>query len=152
MTRSIVIPFVSVWSLMPPRMAEASSTPNHVFASPTTTTAAAIPGIAGVGQVTLALALVLVAIFVAAWLIRRLRNISAVSGSTLNVIAEVRLGAKERAVLLRVGSNQLLLGVAPGRISTLHILAESVSTDATPADPTQRPSFQSLLLKSLGRK
>ncbi len=77
MTRSIVIPFVSVWSSCP-AYGEASSTPNHVFAA-SHHDAAAIPGIAGVGQVTLALALVLVAIFVAAWLIRRLRNISAVS-------------------------------------------------------------------------
>src|SRR5687767_8997928 len=44
------------------------------FAAPSTVTSAAPSGVASLGQVTLALALVLAVIFVAAWLMRRVRG------------------------------------------------------------------------------
>ena len=46
----------------------------------------------------------------------------------IEIIADVSLGAKERAVLVQVGGKQLLLGVAPGRVNTLHVLDEPVAT------------------------
>jgi flagellar protein FliO/FliZ len=69
----------------------------------------------------------------------------------------VAVGAKERAVLVQVGRQQLLLGVAPGRVNTLHVLTEPVTT--TPAgppassdgtDPAARPDFKAILKRSLG--
>ena len=36
-------------------------------------------------------------------------------GGAIDVLADVRLGPKERAVLLKVGTTQILIGVAPGR-------------------------------------
>jgi len=50
----------------------------------------------------------------------------------------------------------VLLGVAPGRVNTLHVLTEPVSL-APPASPIsatgspERPNFKSLLMKSLGK-
>jgi flagellar protein FliO/FliZ len=65
------------------------------------------------------------------------------------VLAEVRLGPKERAVLLKVGATQLLVGVGPGRVNVLHVLAEPI-TASTPANE-ERPNFRTLLLRSLGK-
>lgn len=140
------------------------------FAAPTTVNTVAPPGVGSLGTVTLALALVLAAIFAAAWLLRRVRGFGRASGTALDVIAELPVGQKERAVLIRVGTTQILIGVAPGRVSTLHVLSEPVQGltpgtqpgfagerepgadgGARRAAAEQRPTFRSLLMKSLGK-
>jgi flagellar protein FliO/FliZ len=124
----------------------------RVFAAPATPAHVAPSVVGSLGQVTFALALVLTAVFVAAWLLRRVRGFGRNAGSTLDVIADLPLGPKERAVLVRVGKVQLLIGVAPGRVTTLHVLAEPVEiAPATATTGEPRPTFQSLLMKSLGK-
>lgn len=124
------------------------------FASPAAVQSATPSGVGSLGQVTLSLALVLAVIFAAAWLVRRMRGFGRPGAGTLDVIADLPVGQKERAVLIRVGTTQILLGVAPGRVSTLHVLTTPVEV-APPAGPNatdgQRPSFKDLLMKSLGK-
>jgi flagellar protein FliO/FliZ len=124
----------------------------RVFAAPAAPLHAG-PSVAGsLGEVTFALALVLAAVFAAAWLLRRVRSFGKAAGTALDVIADLPLGPKERAVLLRVGKSQLLIGVAPGRVTTLHVLTEPVDVTAPTAPASDaRPSFQALLMKSLGK-
>ncbi|HVH83894.1 MAG TPA: flagellar biosynthetic protein FliO [Steroidobacteraceae bacterium] len=95
-----------------------------MFAAPQTAPAAHAGALGGLGQVTLALLLVLGAVFALAWLLKRARTFSSRAGSALDVLAQVPLGQKERAVLLKVGATQILLGVAPGRVNTLYVLPE----------------------------
>jgi flagellar protein FliO/FliZ len=102
------------------------------------------------GQVTLALCIVLGAIFLCAWLARRMRNITSGRSGAVSVVAEVRLGPKERAVLLQVGNTQLLVGVAPGQINALHVLAEPLAMPP-PGAALESVSFKSLLRRSLGK-
>jgi flagellar protein FliO/FliZ len=124
----------------------------HVFAAPGAVSTGPAPGVAGLGQVTLALCIVLGAIFVCAWFARRMRNISSGRAGAVSVVAELRLGPKERAVLLQVGSTQLLVGVAPGQISALHVLAEPLSLQvATAPNALDGVSFKALLRRSLGK-
>jgi flagellar protein FliO/FliZ len=123
----------------------------HVFAAPGAVSSVPVSGVAGVGQVTLALCIVLGAIFLCAWLTRRMRNLGSGRLGAVSVVAEVRLGPKERAVLLQVGTTQLLVGVAPGQISALHVLAEPLAPQAPAAPMLGGPSFQSLLRRSLGK-
>ena len=66
----------------------------------------------------------LAAIFLVAWLLRRMRIVGNRVGGAIDVLANVQLGQKERAVLLKVGTDQILVGVAPGQVSTLHVLTE----------------------------
>jgi len=107
---------------------------------------------AHLSEVALALGLVLVAIFALAWVVRRARGIGGRAASALDVLAEVRLGPKERAVLIRVGNEQLLIGVAPGHVNTLHVLAEPVETGVSGARGGDGlPSFRELLARSLGK-
>ena len=124
----------------------------HVFAAPGAVSGNPATGVAGLGQVTLALCIVLGAIFVCAWFARRMRNISGGRAGALSVVADLRLGPKERAVLLQVGTTQLLVGVAPGQISTLHVLAEPLAprSPAAPVSP-EGVSFKALLRRSLGK-
>jgi flagellar protein FliO/FliZ len=110
-------------------------------------------GIGGLGEVTLALLVVLAVIFALAWVLKNMRGFGNRHGSALDVLAQVPLGQKERAVLLKVGSTQLLIGVAPGRVDTLYVLPEPLDLSrASPAPATDgTPTFRSLLLRSLGR-
>lgn len=124
----------------------------HVFAAPGAVSGGPVTGVAGLGQVTLALCIVLGAIFVCAWFARRMRNIAGGRAGALSVVADLRLGPKERAVLLQVGGTQLLVGVAPGQINALHVLAEPLAPQAAAApNPPDGVSFRSLLRRSLGR-
>lgn len=132
--------------------AAAGGTP---FASPAHE---ALPSTAGgLVRVLLALMLVLAAIFTAAWVSRRMRGAGGVRSSNLDVLAQLPLGPRERAVLIRVGERQLLIGVTSGCIRTLHVLepatgaADAGAAVAAAADVLQRPSFKALLLKSLGK-
>ena len=124
-------------------------------AAPSTVSSTAPSGVASLGQVTLALALVLAVIFVAAWLLRRVRGFGRPANGALDILADLPVGQKERAVLVRVGTTQVLLGVAPGRVTTLHVLTEPVSVTpppgpGNPGNP-ERPNFKALLMKSLGK-
>jgi flagellar protein FliO/FliZ len=106
-------------------------------------------------QVTLSLILVLAAVFGAAWVMRKLRTFGKFGAGAIEIVADIAVGTKERAVLVQVGKQQILLGVAPGRVNTLHVLSEPVQTPPTPpapgAGPTQpTPDFKAILKRSLG--
>ena len=133
--------------------AETSPAPAaHPFAAPQIASPSAAPSVTGLGQVTLALLLVLGAVFLVAWLVRRVRGFGNRIGDAIDVLAEIPLGQKERAVLLKVGQAQILVGVAPGRVNTLHVLAAPIELPKTPAgSPDGRPSFKALMMRSLGK-
>jgi flagellar protein FliO/FliZ len=141
--------------------ASAAAQSDKPFAAPRETAHAVASGAGSLGQVTLSLLLVLAAVFAAAWLVRRLRGLGKFGSQAITVIADVGLGPKERAVLVQVGSKQLLLGVAPGRVSTLHVLDEPVHDCATRAVPTESAAeadvpavadFKAIFKRSLGLK
>jgi flagellar protein FliO/FliZ len=98
----------------------------------------------------LSLLLVLAAVFAAAWLVRRLRTFGKFGPGAIEIIADVAVGTKERAVLVQVGKQQLLLGVAPGRVNTLHVLSEAVSVNPHPVSAPPPADFKSILKRSLG--
>jgi flagellar protein FliO/FliZ len=101
--------------------------------------------------------LVLAAVLAAAWLTRRMRGMTGAPSAGIEVLAQVSLGTRERAVLLRVGGRQILVGVAPGSVRALHVLkanadgAPDIAAAAGAASDAARPTFKSMLLKSLGR-
>ena len=77
------------------------------------------------------LLLVVLAIFGSAWFYRRYGNATSIHSDSLKVIGGVSMGQKERVVLMQVGDEQLLLGVSPGRIQTLHVLPKPIATQST---------------------
>lgn len=126
--------------------------PSHAFAAPSVVSPTHVSGVSGLGEVTLALIVVLAAVFAFAWIVRRMRGLGSRVGNAIDVLADVPLGQKERAVLLKVGATQILIGVAPGRVNTLHVLAEPLELSkplGTAADSP--PSFRSILMRSLGK-
>ncbi len=125
---------------------------SHLFAAPHAAAAAAPVGAGGLASVTLALLVVLAAIFAVAWLARRVRGIGNRVGNAIDVLADMPLGPKERAVLLKVGTEQILIGVAPGRVSALHVLRDPIEIpQATKVTTPAAVSFSALLKRSLGK-
>jgi flagellar protein FliO/FliZ len=132
--------------------APAAPATSRPFAAPQTVTTPTAPSAGGLAQVTFALLLVLVAIFAVAWVARRMRGFNNRVGDAIDVLADIPLGQKERAVLLKVGAKQILVGVAPGRVNTLHVLEEPLDLKKPTAGPTDsRPNFKQLMLRSLGK-
>lgn len=104
--------------------------PAHKFAQPAAASAPVAPA-AGLAQVTLALALVLAAIFAAAWAVRRFRLLSGgrtEADARITVLAERAVGPRERVVLLQVGGEQVLVGVATGNVRRLHVMPDGSAT------------------------
>ena len=129
-----------------------TATPGRPFAAPQVAAQSTAPGAGGLAQVTLALLVVLVAVFVVAWVARRMRGFGNRVGDAIDVIADVPLGQKERAVLLKVGQTQILVGVAPGHVNTLHVLTEPLDLSTPAAGPNApRTDFKALLMRSLGK-
>ena len=73
-------------------------------------------------QLTLGMLLVLALIAASAWLLKRTGRFQIGAGGGLRILGGLSMGARERVVLLQVGDTQLLVGVAPGRVQTLHVL------------------------------
>jgi len=97
-------------------------------------------------QTTLGLLAVLAVIVAIGWVVKRFGNLRGGVQGQMKIVGGVSLGTRERVVLLQVGDQQLVLGVAPGQIRTLHVLDQPLSADdgntGTPAvDKADAPSF-----------
>jgi len=88
-------------------------------------------------QLTLGLLLVLGLIVAIAWVLKRSGRVQMGAGGGLRILGGLSMGTRERVVLLQVGDTQLLVGVAPGRIQTLHVLNKPLESmhDAASAMP-----------------
>ncbi len=83
-------------------------------------------------QTTLGLLLVLLVIGAAAWAFKRFGNVHVGAQGRMKIIGGISLGTRERAVLLQVGDQQLVIGVSPGRVQTLHVLDKPVVIEDRP--------------------
>ena len=95
-------------------------------------------------QTTLGLLAVLAVIVAIAWAVKRFGNLRGGVQGQMKIVGGISLGTRERVVLLQVGEQQLVLGVAPGQIRTLHVLEQPLSTgdSGTPvADKADASSF-----------
>ncbi|MDP1708249.1 MAG: flagellar biosynthetic protein FliO [Gammaproteobacteria bacterium] len=99
-------------------------------------------------QTILGLIAVVVVIIAAAWLLRRVAQLQTGAQGALKVLASMPLGSRERVVLIQVGDRQLLLGIAPGHVSTLHVLDQALLAEGE-ADTGMR--FHDRLKQMLGQ-
>lgn len=76
-------------------------------------------------QMALGLALVLGLIFLLTWLMKKVTGIQGTRGH-IKLISAINVGAKERAVLVEVSGEQLLLGVSSGSVSLLYKLEKPI--------------------------
>lgn len=99
-------------------------------------------------QLLLGLLLVIGLIFLLAWLMRRVQQAGPRGGQVIRIMASQALGPRDRLVLVQVGSEQILLGLSPGRITPLHVMSEPVHLpDGEPAST----EFAQRLMELLGK-
>lgn len=143
--QALVVNYILISSLLFSGFSHASETPDSGLnsTSPTTSKVAgdtATSNLVGsqvtqpseyFGQILLSLVLVLVIIFVAAWLLRRYGRFPGVADGNLKVLGALSVGQRERILLLQVGKDQVLVGVTSNKISRLHQLDEPIDVAAT---------------------
>ncbi|OGS99686.1 MAG: flagellar biosynthetic protein FliO [Gallionellales bacterium RIFCSPLOWO2_12_FULL_59_22] len=110
----------------------------------------------GIVQILFSLLLVLAAIVLVAWLIKRINVAQQNSRHLLKVLGGVSIGQRERIVLVEIKDTWLVVGVGPGQIRTLHTLsrAEDGELKVEPPGSDQQPSenkFARLLSSVISR-
>ena len=88
-------------------------------------------GFGDIFQMLLGLVIVLGIIFAMAWIIRRMGHVSVRMHGALKVLSGISVGQRERIMLIQVGEQQLLIGIAPGQIRTLHVLQQPIGINDT---------------------
>lgn len=76
-------------------------------------------------QLLIGLLVVIGLILFLSWALRRFSGLSPMD-KNMRVLGVLPLSTREKAVLVQVGGKQMLLGVAPGRVSHLHTFDEEV--------------------------
>ncbi len=100
------------------------------------------------------LVIVLSIFFLLIWLLKKI-NTGFVTGSgQLQVIGGLSLGMREKIVVLKAGRKQLILGVSPGKIETLHVLEgdDCISNDQDMKTHQQDNGFANKLFQVMQRK
>jgi len=106
-------------------------------------------GLVNILQVMTYLILVLLIIIGSAWVFRRYGRINAAANGHLKIISGLSVGQRERIVLVEAGDVQLLLGVAPGHVQTLHVMGDA-AVEVT--KDTGKTSFASRLNDEVRKK
>lgn len=79
----------------------------------------------GLLQMLLGLGFIVALIFGSLWLLKRLAAPRGSAAQSLRIVAGQAVGARERVVIVEVGDTALVLGVAPGQITTLHTMPKA---------------------------
>ncbi len=103
-------------------------------------------------QMSLGLVFVVAMIYGCAWLVKRLNGASFNNAGKMRTLGGISLGTRERAVLVDVGGKQILLGVAPGRVNTLHVFDEPpMPMEQKAAEPEFARKLKEVLGQGEGR-
>jgi len=84
--------------------------------------------------VVIALAFVVALIFATAWVLRKAGGGALTGSANMRIIAGISVGTREKVLLVDVGGKQVLIGVAPGRVSSLHCFDEPVLSGTEPQE------------------
>jgi len=88
--------------------------------------------------------LVIGLILALAWLLKKSRLVPAMAQNQLRVISVLPLGNKEKLLVVKVGEQQLLVGVTPQQVNFLYRLED-------PLDENQPQVFSQQLGKLMGK-
>ncbi len=93
-------------------------------------------------QMAFGLVVVLALLLGALWLLKRINQPRGPAAGLLRVIAGVAVGQRERVVILELGGSWLVLGVAPGQVTTLaEIPRQELPAGAQPPAAGEFPAW-----------
>jgi len=108
--------------------------PTMLLANEVATEVQKVPDVMGVGnvlQIVAGLFVVLMMIVGAAWMLKRYGGLGGVSNANLKVVAGINVGQREKIVVVQAGEVQVLVGISPGNIRTLHVLEQHISDESS---------------------
>lgn len=76
-------------------------------------------------QVIFSLLLVLAAVVLVAWILKRINLPQHTAGNLMKVQAALAVGQRERIILVEINDTWLVVGVAPGQVRTLHSMPKT---------------------------
>jgi flagellar protein FliO/FliZ len=114
-------------------------------------TASGIPSpSANLLEVVVSLAIVITVIFLLAWFIKRMGHINMSQNQVLQVKASLPLSTKEKLMIVQVGEEQIVIGVAPGFVGHIKTLETPlVSNDHSSGMKISKDSFSNTMNKIL---
>jgi flagellar protein FliO/FliZ len=83
-------------------------------------------------NVVLGLIAIIALIYALSQFVKRFGGGNFSGNSQLKILSSMPLGTRERIVLIDAGGQQLLLGITPTNINTLHVFAEPIVIDNKP--------------------
>ena len=104
-------------------------------------------------QVIFSLLLVLAAVVLVAWILKRINLPQHAAGNLLKVQATLAVGQRERIMLVEINDTWLVVSVAPGQVRTLHSMpkAELPETQMSMATSTNG-KFQDWLKQMMDKR
>ncbi|MEW6513293.1 MAG: flagellar biosynthetic protein FliO [Pseudomonadota bacterium] len=103
-------------------------------------------------QMVLGLVVVLALLLGALWLLKRLSQPRGAVAGLMRVVAGVAIGPRERVVILELGNSWLVLGVAPGQVTTLaEIPRQELPPGAHPPAAGELPAWLRQLVERRGK-
>ena len=93
---------------------------------------------------------VIAIIFGCAWIVRRMSGMTGGNTRAMKVVSVMPMGTRERIALIDVGGKQILVGVTPQTIRTLHVFDEPVVTPSEPVSGDFARKLQGMIGKSWG--
>jgi flagellar protein FliO/FliZ len=89
-------------------------------------------------------------IFGCAWIVRRMSGMTGGNTRAMKVVSVMPMGTRERIALIDVGGKQILIGVTPQAIRTLHVFDEPVVAPGEPVTGDFARKLQGMIGKSWG--
>lgn len=108
--------------------------------------------ITSVLQIATGLILVVSMILGAAWFLRRFGRFQGGNSAELRLVGGLHLGQRERIVLVQAGSDRLVVGLSPGCIRTLHVMAPAPAGDEGDAAAEAQHGFLERLHHEIRRR
>lgn len=106
-----------------------------------------------IAEMMFSLALVVGLIFIIAWLFKRVSNTNIMPNKVMDIKACLPLSPKEKLMIVQVGDEQIVVGVAPGFVGLIKTLEQPLVNNASKPSLVQaKESFAKTLEKVLKGK
>ncbi len=93
----------------------------------------------------LSLLLVLGMFFALASVVRRFNGFSSSANDGLKIVSVLSLGSREKLIVVEAGDEQIIIGVAPGRISKVHVLEGQIKSQNLTVKNSFRKKLESIV-------
>jgi len=100
-------------------------------------------------QILVSFLLVIGFILALAWFMKKSGRLGYGSGQAIRIKSSLSLGMREKIIVVEVGATEIIVGVAPGQIRTLHVLEGGSQSDdpLNAGDAQSKTGFKQLMDK-----